>query len=54
MRDRVKIGNRDIGRDQPVYLIAELSANHNQKFEQAAELVSPHEAAAIDYRSQIW
>jgi N-acetylneuraminate synthase len=34
-----KIGNRKIGPGQPVYVIAELSANHNGNFEQAAHLV---------------
>src|ERR1700687_3178617 len=34
-----KIGDRQIGLGQPVYVVAELSANHNQDFEQAVKLV---------------
>lgn len=34
-----KIGNRKIGPGQPVFVIAEISGNHNQSFEKAKELV---------------
>ena len=34
-RPSIKVGERHIGDDHPVYVIAELSANHNQDFEQA-------------------
>jgi pseudaminic acid synthase len=33
------IGDRQIGAGQPVYIVAELSANHNQDFDQAVRLV---------------
>ena len=34
-----KIGNRKIGYNQPVFIIAELSGNHNQNFQRAKKLV---------------
>ncbi|MBX3416889.1 MAG: pseudaminic acid synthase [Pirellulaceae bacterium] len=39
MSATISINNREIGRGCPVYIIAELSANHNQSFERAVELV---------------
>lgn len=39
----VKIGNREIGRQCPPFVIAEMSGNHNQSLERALEIV---EAAA--------
>ena len=39
----VKIDNRPIGQDQPPFIIAEMSGNHNQSLERALEIV---EAAA--------
>ena len=33
------IGDRKLGTDQPVYVVAELSANHNQDFDQAVRLI---------------
>jgi pseudaminic acid synthase len=35
----ITLGNRTIGLGQPVYIVAELSANHNGKFEQAVQLL---------------
>ncbi len=35
----IQIGQRQIGPGRPVYVIAELSANHHQKFENAVRLV---------------
>jgi pseudaminic acid synthase len=43
-----KIGERLIGPDQPVYVIAELSANHHQEFEQAVRLLHAAKAAGAD------
>lgn len=37
--DDIKIGDRTIGAGQPTYLIAEISANHRQDYDRAAELV---------------
>ena len=36
---RFKIGNREIGEGNPAFIIAEISGNHHQKYEEAAELV---------------
>lgn len=44
----MKIRNRTIGPGQPVYLIAEMSANHGQDYEQAAALVRAAHAAGAD------
>lgn len=35
----IKIGGRMIGPGQPVYLIAEISANHNQDFDHAVKII---------------
>jgi N-acetylneuraminate synthase len=39
MKAPFKIGQREIGPGRPAYIIAELSANHNGRFEQAAALI---------------
>ena len=43
MADRVKIGNKVIGENEPIYIIAEAGSNHNGDFDQAIKLI---EAAA--------
>lgn len=35
----MQIGNRHIGTGSPVYIVAEVSANHNQSFERAVQIV---------------
>jgi len=35
----IKIGKRKIGKGQPVFIVAEISGNHNQNFKRAKELV---------------
>lgn len=42
------ICGRGIGADQPVYIIAELSANHNQNYDQAVRVVQAAKAAGAD------
>jgi pseudaminic acid synthase len=42
------IGDREIGTDQPVYVVAELSANHNQDFEQAVRLIQAAKESGAD------
>ncbi len=44
----IQIGERVIGPDQPVYIIAELSANHNQSFEQAVRIIHAAKEAGVD------
>lgn len=42
------IGDRKIGDNQPVYIIAEMSANHNQDFEQAVKIIQATKEAGAD------
>jgi pseudaminic acid synthase len=48
MKNEIGIAGRKIGVGQPVYIVAELSANHGQKFEQAAELIRQAHASGTD------
>ncbi|MDT5269265.1 MAG: pseudaminic acid synthase [Acidobacteriota bacterium] len=48
MSDYIEIKGRRIGPGEPAYIIAELSANHNQDFEQAAKIVEAAKAAGAD------
>ena len=45
---QIKIGGRAIGAGQPAYIIAELSANHNQDFDQAARILQAASSAGAD------
>ncbi|MDD5759117.1 MAG: pseudaminic acid synthase [Desulfobulbaceae bacterium] len=42
------IAGREIGPGHPVYIIAEMSANHNQSFEQAVEIILAAKKAGAD------
>ena len=44
----VKIGNRFIGPGHPVYIVAELSANHRQNYDEAARLIHAAKEAGAD------
>lgn len=44
----IEINDRPIGPDHPVYIIAEMSANHGQRFEQAVEILQAAKAAGAD------
>lgn len=44
----VKISNKSVGVDHPVFIIAELSANHNQKFDIAIETVKAAKEVGAD------
>ena len=48
MKRQFKIGNRSIGENNPVYIIAELSANHNHDFDQAVQLIKAAKEAGAD------
>jgi pseudaminic acid synthase len=55
MKNEIQIQGRRIGPGQPVYIVAELSANHGQKLAQAAELIrQAHEAGADAVKLQTY
>ena len=41
----MKIGKSEIGSGSPTFIIAEVSANHNQSFDRAVEIVRAAHAA---------
>lgn len=43
-----KIGNKKVGIGQPCFIIAEISANHHQKFDEAVELVKAAAKSGAD------
>jgi N-acetylneuraminate synthase len=43
-----KIGDREIGFGQPAYIVAEMSANHGQEFDQAVRIVRAAKEAGAD------
>ena len=48
MTAQIQIGLRKIGAGQPVYVIAELSANHHQDFDQAVKIIHAAKDAGAD------
>ncbi len=44
----IKINGRLIGEGQPAYIIAEMSANHNQSFDAAVEIIKAAKASGAD------
>ncbi len=48
MLSGIEINGRAIGPGQPAYIIAELSANHNQDYDQAEKLVYAAKEAGAD------
>nr|WP_319392051.1 pseudaminic acid synthase [uncultured Desulfobacter sp.] len=44
----IKINNRQIGFKRPVYIIAEMSANHQQDFNKAVDILNAAKAAGAD------
>ena len=44
----IKINGRTIGPEHPTYIVAELSANHNQDFGQAVELIKAAKSSGAD------
>lgn len=51
----IEINNRKIGRGYPVYIIAEISANHNQNFDKALKIIeAAHKAGANAVKLQTY
>jgi len=48
MKQRFCIGDRAIGAGAPIYIVAELSANHNQSFDQAVRILHAAKEAGAD------
>src|SRR3990167_3779346 len=44
----IKIGSKKIGLDYPRFIVAELSANHHQKFDEAVELIKAAAKSGAD------
>ena len=48
MADEIMINHRNIGPEHPAYIIAEMSANHHQSFEQAVKIMEASKDAGVD------
>lgn len=48
MNCSIRIGNKEIGLNRPVYIIAEMSANHGQDFNQAVKIIYAAKEAGAD------
>ena len=48
MKSYIEIENRHIGLGKPTYIIAEMSANHNQDFEQAVKIIHAAKKGGAD------
>lgn len=48
MKNFIQINGRKIGQDEPTYIVAEMSANHHQKFDEAIKLVKAAKDAGAD------
>jgi N-acetylneuraminate synthase len=48
MNDRFEINGRRIGSQQPVYIVAEMSGNHNHNFDQAVKILHAAKDAGAD------
>ena len=46
--ETIQIGSRPVGPGHSVYIVAEISANHGQKFEQAVEIIHAARKAGAD------
>lgn len=46
--DTIQIGNRKIGIGHPCFIVAEVSANHNQRFDKAVEIIKVAAKAGVD------
>jgi len=45
---KMQIGDRQVGYDQPTYIVAELSANHKQQYDNAIRLIEAAKRAGAD------
>ena len=48
MRKKIQIGENCIGKDQPTYIVAEMSANHNMDFERAKAIIKSAAESGAD------
>ena len=48
MPTHITIGKRTIGAGKPVYVIAEISANHHQNFDEAVRIIHAAKEAGVD------
>ena len=48
MKQVVNINNREIGKEYPVYFIAEMSAHHLQDFDRAKDIIKAAKEAGAD------
>ncbi len=48
MRDKIKIGNRYVGEGEPVFVVAEMSANHLQDYSRAEAIIRAAKEAGAD------
>ncbi len=48
MKTYIEIGERCVGQGHPAYIIAEMSANHNQDYDQAVDLIRAAKKAGAD------
>ncbi len=48
MNDHIKIKNHRIGQGYPTYIVAEMSGNHNQNFDEAAKIIEAAKNGGAD------
>ena len=48
MKQCIEINRRRIGEGYPTYIVAEMSANHNQDFNQAVKIIKAAKEAGAD------
>lgn len=48
MRSVIEIGERKVGPGEPIYIVAEMSANHNQDFNRAVRIIEAAKEAGAD------
>lgn len=48
MQKTIQINNRPVGMNQPVYIIAEMSANHHHRYENAIQIIKAAKACGAD------